>query len=84
MLGSAEMVVVGLKRSCMAKMFLDALKRILRPWLRMKEPPDTVVLGRTHSPRRQEELLQVDPPEGTRLVDFWRSDRSQNGLAVRT
>ncbi|PYD07715.1 glutamate racemase, partial [Pseudomonas savastanoi pv. glycinea] len=47
---------------------LDALKRILRPWLRMKEPPDTVVLGCTHFPLLQEELLQV-LPEGTRLVD---------------
>ena len=34
----------------------------------MKEPPDTVVLGCTHFPLLQEELLQV-LPEGTRLVD---------------
>jgi glutamate racemase len=38
---------------------LDELKRI-RPWLRM-EPPDTVVLGCTHFPLLQHELLQVLP-----------------------
>ncbi|QUJ08451.1 hypothetical protein KCP77_00290 [Salmonella enterica subsp. enterica] len=27
---------------------LEELRRILRPWLRMPEPPDTVVLGCTH------------------------------------
>ena len=47
---------------------LEELRRILRPWLRMSEPPDTVVLGCTHFPLLQEELLQV-LPEGTRLVD---------------
>jgi len=34
----------------------------------MPEPPDTVVLGCTHFPLLQEELLEV-LPEGTRLVD---------------
>ncbi|MFT0668380.1 glutamate racemase, partial [Enterobacter hormaechei subsp. xiangfangensis] len=47
---------------------LEELRRILRPWLRMQEPPDTVVLGCTHFPLLQEELLKV-LPEGTRLVD---------------
>ncbi len=43
------------------------LRRILRPWLRMPEPPDTVVLGVRIS-LITDELLQV-LPEGTRLVD---------------
>ena len=47
---------------------LEELRRILRPWLRMQEPPDTVVLGCTHFPLLQEELQRV-LPEGTRLID---------------
>ena len=47
---------------------VDRLRRILRPWLRMQEPPDTVVLGCTHFPLLQEELQQV-LPEGTRMID---------------
>lgn len=47
---------------------LDELRRILRPWLRMQEPPDTVVLGCTHFPLLQEEL-QLVLPEGTWLID---------------
>ena len=42
--------------------------KILHPWLSMREPPDTVVLGCTHFPLLAEELMQV-LPEGTRLVD---------------
>ena len=68
MLGSAEMVELAEAKLHGEDVSLDALKRILRPWLRMKEPPDTVVLGCTHFPLLQEELLQV-LPEGTRLVD---------------
>ena len=65
MLGSAELVELA-----EAKLHGEPvpLERILRPWLRMPEPPDTVVLGCTHFPLLQEELLQV-LPEGTRLVD---------------
>ncbi len=47
---------------------LPVLKKILHPWLSMREPPDTVVLGCTHFPLLAEELMQV-LPEGTRLVD---------------
>lgn len=49
MLGSAEMVELAEAKLHGEDVSLDALKRILRPWLRMKEPPDTVVLGCTHS-----------------------------------
>ncbi|PVU53372.1 glutamate racemase, partial [Enterobacter sp. HN503E2II] len=68
LVGSAEMVELAEAKLHGEDVSLDALKRILRPWLRMKEPPDTVVLGCTHFPLLQEELLQV-LPEGTRLVD---------------
>ncbi len=63
MLGSAEMVELAEAKLHGEDVSLDALKRILRPWLRMKEPPDTVVLGCTHFPLLQEELLQVLPEE---------------------
>ncbi|MGU0056592.1 hypothetical protein ACVXG7_17080 [Enterobacter hormaechei] len=45
-----------------------------------QEPPDTVVLGCTHFPLLQEELLKV-LPEGTRLVDFG-GDARWIGLVV--
>ncbi len=83
MLGSAEMVELAEAKLHGEDVSLDALKRILRPWLRMKEPPDTVVLGCTHFPLLQEELLQV-LPERNPAGGFWRSDCSPNGLVVRT
>ncbi|WP_437891484.1 glutamate racemase [Phytobacter sp. V91] len=68
LLGSAEMVELAEAKLHGRPVPLDELKRILRPWLRMTEPPDTVVLGCTHFPLLQHELLQV-LPEGTRLID---------------
>ena len=68
MLGSAELVELAEAKLHGEPVSLDELRKILRPWLRMKEPPDTVVLGCTHFPLLQEELLQV-LPEGTRLID---------------
>lgn len=68
LLGSAELAELAEAKLHGEAVPLDELKRILRPWLRMKEPPDTVVLGCTHFPLLQEELLQV-LPEGTRLID---------------
>ncbi|XTZ38569.1 glutamate racemase [Salmonella enterica] len=68
MLGSAELVELAEAKLHGEAVPLDTLRRILRPWLRMPEPPDTVVLGCTHFPLLQDELLQV-LPEGTRLVD---------------
>lgn len=68
MLGSAELVEMAEAKLHGKAVSLDELRRILRPWLRMPEPPDTVVLGCTHFPLLQEELLEV-LPEGTRLVD---------------
>lgn len=77
MLGSAELVEMAEAKLHGEPVSLDELRRILRPWLRMQEPPDTVVLGCTHFPLLQEELLQV-LPEGTRLVD------SGSAIARRT
>ncbi|VTM23315.1 Glutamate racemase [Raoultella terrigena] len=68
MLGSAELVELAEAKLHGEPVPLEELRRILRPWLRMAEPPDTVVLGCTHFPLLQEELQQV-MPEGTRMID---------------
>ncbi|MDY0972761.1 glutamate racemase [Siccibacter turicensis] len=68
MLGSAELVEMAEAKLHGEPVSLDELRRILRPWLRMPEPPDTVVLGCTHFPLLADELLAV-LPEGTRLID---------------
>ncbi|MDW8847952.1 glutamate racemase [Erwinia sp. MMLR14_017] len=68
MLGSAELVELAEAKLQGKPVPLEEVRRILQPWLRMKEPPDTVVLGCTHFPLLNEELQQV-LPEGTRLVD---------------
>lgn len=68
MLGSAELVELAEAKLQGKDVPLEEIKRILQPWLRMKEPPDTVVLGCTHFPLLADELQQV-LPEGTRLID---------------
>lgn len=68
MLGSAELVELAEAKLHGAEVALDELRLIVQPWLRMAEPPDTVVLGCTHFPLLREELQQV-LPEGTRLID---------------
>lgn len=68
MLGSAELVELAEAKLHGKPVPIEEVKRILQPWLRMKEPPDTVVLGCTHFPLMSEELQQV-LPEGTRLID---------------
>lgn len=68
MLGSAELVKMAEAKLHGEPVSLDELRRILRPWLRMPEPPDTVVLGCTHFPLLADELLAV-LPEGTRMID---------------
>ncbi len=68
MLGSAELVEIAEAKLHGAAVSLPVLKKILQPWLRMQEPPDTVVLGCTHFPLLSEELAQV-LPDGTRLID---------------
>ncbi|MXP50292.1 glutamate racemase [Pantoea sp. Eser] len=68
MLGSAELVELAEAKLHGEEVALEAVRRIVQPWLRMAEPPDTVVLGCTHFPLLREELQQV-LPEGTRLID---------------
>ncbi|HGN1885746.1 glutamate racemase [Proteus mirabilis] len=68
LLGSAELVELAEKKLHGEKVSCDELRRILAPWLKMKEPPDTVVLGCTHFPLLEEELLSV-LPDGTRIID---------------
>lgn len=68
MLGSSELVVLAEAKLHGEVIDHTVLKKILRPWLSMAEPPDTVVLGCTHFPLLREELAAV-LPDGTRLVD---------------
>ncbi|ORM68119.1 glutamate racemase [Pantoea rwandensis] len=68
MLGSAELVELAEAKLHGEEVKLDDVRRAVQPWLRMKEPPDTVVLGCTHFPLLRDELQMV-LPEGTRLVD---------------
>lgn len=68
MLGSSELVVLAEAKLHGEVIGHAVLKKILRPWLSMAEPPDTVVLGCTHFPLLREELAAV-LPDGTRLVD---------------
>ncbi|WP_072064629.1 glutamate racemase [Proteus penneri] len=67
-LGSAELVELAERKLHGEEVSLDALRKILTPWLKMKEPPDTVVLGCTHFPLLADELLSV-LPDGTRIID---------------
>ncbi len=68
MLGSAELVELAEAKLHGEPVSLGDVRRAVQPWLRMKEPPDTVVLGCTHFPLLRDELQQV-LPDGTRLVD---------------
>lgn len=68
MLGSAELVELAEMKLHGNAVPLETVRRILQPWLRMNEPPDTVVLGCTHFPLLAEELQAV-LPDGTRLID---------------
>ncbi len=67
-LGSAELVELAEAKLHGESIALPVLQKILRPWLMLPEPPDTVVLGCTHFPLLAEELKAV-LPDGTRLVD---------------
>ncbi|KLU15948.1 MULTISPECIES: glutamate racemase [Xenorhabdus] len=67
-IGSAELVELAERKLHGKDVPLKELEKILKPWLRMKEPPDTVILGCTHFPLIAEEIAQV-LPDGTRLID---------------
>ena len=68
MLGSAELVELAEAKLHGEDVPLPLLKKILQPWLKLREPPDTVVLGCTHFPLLSDELAQV-LPDGTRMID---------------
>ncbi|MGX8940059.1 glutamate racemase [Symbiopectobacterium sp. Eva_TO] len=68
LLGSAELVELAEAKLQGDNVSLLELQQILHPWLKLPEPPDTVVLGCTHFPLLAEEL-QLVLPNGTRLVD---------------
>lgn len=68
MLGSSELVQLAEEKLHGSAVALKDIRRIVQPWLRMSEPPDTVVLGCTHFPLLRDELHQI-LPAGTRLVD---------------
>lgn len=68
LLGSSELVEIAEAKLHGLPVDKGALKKILRPWLSMSEPPDTVVLGCTHFPLLKDELAEV-LPDGTRMVD---------------
>ncbi|CAM3842302.1 glutamate racemase [Xenorhabdus thuongxuanensis] len=67
-IGSAELVELAERKLHGKNVPLKELEKILKPWLRMKEPPDTVILGCTHFPLIAKEIAQV-LPDGTRLID---------------
>ncbi|PHM62318.1 glutamate racemase [Xenorhabdus ishibashii] len=67
-IGSAELVELAERKLHGKDVPLKELEKILKPWLRMKEPPDTIILGCTHFPLIAEEIAQV-LPDGTRLID---------------
>ncbi|MCL2891854.1 glutamate racemase [Brenneria tiliae] len=76
-LGSAELVELAEAKLQGETIATEDLQKILRPWLRLAEPPDTVVLGCTHFPLLTQEL-RLALPDGTRLVD------SGSAIARRT
>ena len=63
MLGSAELVELAEAKLHGEPVPLEELRRILRPWLRMQEPPDTVVLGCTHFPFAAGAIRRVVGPD---------------------
>lgn len=77
LLGSAELVELAEAKLQGEAIPLPEVQKILRPWLKLAEPPDTVVLGCTHFPLLASELQQA-LPDGTRLVD------SGSAIARRT
>ncbi|BBV06348.1 glutamate racemase [Providencia rettgeri] len=76
-LGSAELVQLAERKLHGETLPLDEVAQTVRPWIRMPEPPDTVILGCTHFPLLIEELEKV-LPNGTRFID------SGSAIARRT
>lgn len=68
LLASSKLVTLAEAKMHGKTVSLVTLKKILAPWLRMGNPPDTIVLGCTHFPFLVEELALV-LPKSTQLVD---------------
>ncbi|AEW44864.1 glutamate racemase [Serratia symbiotica str. 'Cinara cedri'] len=83
LLGSAKLVELVEAKLYGKIVSLTMLKKILNPWLNMKEPPDTVVLGCTHFPLLKNELTLV-LPKGTKLVDSGTAIANRTAWVVST
>lgn len=68
MIASSELVNLAEKKLHGQVISKEALASIVKPWLKMKDPPDTIVLGCTHFPLLTAELKEV-LFDGTRLID---------------
>ena len=67
-LGSAELVQLAERKLHGEILPLGEVAQTVKLWLKMPEPPDTVILGCTHFPLLIEELEKV-LPSGTRFID---------------
>ncbi|MBD2815300.1 glutamate racemase [Xenorhabdus sp. Flor] len=67
-IGSAELVELAERKLHGETIPLGEVEKVLKPWLKMKEPPDTIILGCTHFPLLAKELSQI-LPNGIRLID---------------
>ncbi|MGP1928672.1 MAG: glutamate racemase [Arsenophonus sp. NC-WZS1-MAG3] len=68
MTASSELVELAEKKLHGQVISKEALLHIVKPWLKMKKPPDTIVLGCTHFPLLSGELKEVFFKE-TMLID---------------
>lgn len=67
-LGSADLVQLAERKLHGEIIPLTEVANAVKSWIRMPEPPDTVILGCTHFPLIVEELEEV-LPSGTRFID---------------
>lgn len=59
LLGTSELVNLAESKIYGKKIPISILRNILTPWLNMKQPPDTIVLGCTHFSLLKKELITV-------------------------
>ncbi|WP_443092750.1 glutamate racemase [Candidatus Blochmannia sp. SNP] len=57
LLGTSELVNLAESKIYGEKISLSTLRNILAPWLEIKQPPDTIVLGCTHFSLLKKELI---------------------------
>ncbi|MFP3019086.1 MAG: glutamate racemase [Arsenophonus sp.] len=68
MIASSELVELAEKKLHGQMISKEVLASILKQWLKMKEPPDTIVLGCTHFPLLLLELKEI-LLKGMRIID---------------